>query len=106
MQPLREAPRPRAARANSSRHSLHPSSDKIDIELFFGLLKKKLGNEQRKVITTALAEPVRRAAVRRVLSCSEEPPNRIVQLRKVLHTRSRSLKDQEYSSIRDGIHRR
>jgi hypothetical protein len=71
----------------------HPSFDKIDIEMFFGLLREKLDKGQREVITAAMAESVCSPAVRRVLSCSEEQPDRIAELRKVLRMRSRSVKD-------------
>ncbi len=70
----------------------HSSLDKIDIEMFFGLLREKLGKEQREVVTAALAESVRRPVVGRVLACSEEPRDRIAELRKVLRTRNRALK--------------
>lgn len=70
----------------------HSSLDKIDIEMFFGLLREKLGKEQREVVTAALAESVRRSVVDRVLACSEEPRDRIAELRKVLRTRNRALK--------------
>lgn len=69
----------------------HSSLDKIDIEMFFGLLRDKLGKEQREVVTAALAESVRRSVVDRVLACSEEPRDRIAELRKVLRTRNRAL---------------
>lgn len=69
----------------------HSSLDKIDIEMFFGLLREKLGKEQREVVTAALAESVRRSVVDRVLACSEEPRDRIAELRKVLRTRNRTL---------------
>lgn len=69
----------------------HSSLDKIDIEMFFGLLREKLGKEQREVVTAALAESVRRSVVDRVLACSEEPRDRIAELRKVLRTRNRAL---------------
>ena len=69
----------------------HSSLDKIDIEMFFGLLREKLGKEQREVVTAALAESVCRSVVDRVLACSEEPRDRIAELRKVLRTRNRTL---------------
>lgn len=67
------------------------SIDKIDIEMFFGLLEEKLGKEQREVVTAALAESVRRPVVDRVLACSKEPRDRISELRRVLRTRNRAL---------------
>ena len=69
----------------------HSSLDKIDIEMFFGLLREKLGKEQREVVTAALAESVRRPVVDRVLVCSKEPRDRIVGLRRVLRARNRAL---------------
>ena len=67
--------------------------DRLDSrqQAFFGLLREKLGKEQREVVTAALAESVRRSVVDRVLACSEEPRDRIAELRKVLRTRNRTL---------------
>jgi hypothetical protein len=70
----------------------HTSFDKIDIELFFGLLKRKLSKGLHEVVTAAMAESVRRSAVDRVLSCSNEPQSRIDELRKVLRAKERTIK--------------
>lgn len=70
----------------------HTSFDKIDIELFFGLLREKLGRELHEVVTAAMAESVRRSAVDRVLTCSNEPQSRIDELRKVLRAKERLVK--------------
>ena len=70
----------------------YPSFGKVDIEMFFGLLREKLGNSQREVVTAAMAESVRRSAVGRVLACSDEPRDRIAVLRKVLRARIRPIK--------------
>lgn len=70
----------------------HTSFDKIDIDLFFELLKEKLGKELHEVVTAAMAESVRRSAVDRVLTCSNEPQSRIDELRKVLRAKERLVK--------------
>lgn len=75
----------------NGRHS-HSSFDKIDIEMFFGLLREKLGKNLHEVVTAAMAESVRRSAVDRVLACSDEPQSRIAELRKELRARERTLK--------------
>ena len=70
----------------------YPPYGKIDIEKFFGLLREKLGKNQREVVTAAMAESVRHSAVDRVLAYSDEPRDRIAELRKVLRARIRPLK--------------
>lgn len=63
------------------------SFDKIDIALFFGLLREKLEPGQYGIVTAAMAESVCRSAVGRVLDCSKAPDAGISRLRKVLRAK-------------------
>ena len=70
----------------------HASFYRIDIEMFFGILKEKLGKDLHEVVTAAMAESVRRSAVDRVLACSNEPQSRIDELRKVFRAKEQPIK--------------
>ena len=74
--------------------SMHDTSDalnKIDIAMFFDLIKGKVDKRQYEIITAAMAESVGSAVVGRVLECSAGSQKRIDMLRKAIRSKVQSV---------------
>lgn len=75
----------------TTKHDTANALNKIDIAMFFDLIKGKIDKQQYEIITTAMAESVGPAVVDRVLKCSAEPQNRIDMWRKAIRSKVQSV---------------
>ena len=77
----------------TTKHDETDTSNRIDIAMFFDLIKGKIDKGQHEIITAAMAESVGPAVVDRVLKCSAEPPRRIDMLRKAIRSKEKPITD-------------
>lgn len=75
----------------TTKHDTADALNKIDIAMFFDLIKGKIDKRQYEIITAAMAESVGPAVVGRVLKCSAEPQKRTDMLRKSIRSKVQSV---------------
>lgn len=66
------------------------SLDRINTEIFFGLLADKLDTNQFGLVAAAMAESIGRGGVARVLDHAASPRKRIAKLRRQLKAKLKS----------------
>jgi len=77
----------------TTKHDAAGTPNKIDIAMFFDLIKGKIDKGQYEIITAAMAKSVCPSVVDRVLKYSAEPPKRIDILRKTIRSNEKSVTD-------------